>query len=297
MNAAGPADVPRTRLPPETERIDPATWAAHRFGLPPARWSALAGQHIWIIGGGSGYGRALAHALSAAQAQVWISGRRQAMLDETITSGNAYGINMSSCRSVTADITNESSLMAAARRIVEVAGRLDALACCAALPQPRAEGGTQPLLKLPPTRWQALMDTNVTGHWLAFRAAWPLWSASPRPRAVFFSSEAGWSFTPGFGPYNISKAALNNLGASLAAEAAEALPERDIQVNVLDPGEALSEMNRGSLNSPYTAAAMVLALLSHPQGGPNGCFFHRDGRHLAYCKAAPFAADLLAATG
>ena len=39
-----------------------------------------------------------------------------------------------------------------------------------------------------------------------------------RARLVLLTSEAGWAATPGFGPYNVSKAALNTLGASLAAE-------------------------------------------------------------------------------
>ena len=33
---------------------------------------------------------------------------------------------------------------------------------------------------------------------------------------------------------------------------------------------------------------MALALLSHPPGGPNGRFFHRDGRHLAFAHAQPW---------
>ncbi len=284
---------PHTQLQQESGRIDPASWAYHRFGLPVERWASLSGLRIWIIGGGTGYGRALAHALSAAQSRVWVSGRRQALLDGTIASGEAAGIDMRGCQTLVADITDGCSLAAAAQCIGDAAGQIDALVCCAALPQPRTEGGDLPLLNLPQASWQALIDTNVTGQLLAFRAAWPLWSASPHPRAVLFSSEAGWSFTPGFGPYNLSKAALNNLGASLAAEAAAALPGNDVQVNILDPGEASSEMNRGSPNSPYTVAAMVLALISHPRGGPNGHFFHRDGRHLAFCKAYPFASDLL----
>ena len=94
-----------------------------------------------------------------------------------------------------------------------------------------------------------------------------------RVRAVFFTSEAGWAFTPGFGPYNVSKRPRsNNLGASLAAEVAARHPGADVQVNVLNPGEARTEMNQGSSVSPYSVVSMTLALLSHPPGGPNGCF-------------------------
>ena len=45
--------------------------------------------------------------------------------------------------------------------------------------------------------------------------------------------------------------------------------------------EPRTEMNQGSAESPFTAVPMMLLLLSQPEGGPNGYFFHRDGRHLA----------------
>jgi NAD(P)-dependent dehydrogenase (short-subunit alcohol dehydrogenase family) len=112
-------------------------------------------------------------------------------------------------------------------------------------------------------------------------------------RVVLLTSEAGWAYTPGFGPYNVSKSALNNFGASLAAECGARCPSADVQINVLIPGEARTEMNRGSTISPYTIAPMMLALVSHPPGGPNGRFFHRDGRHLSFGYAEAFDRKLL----
>lgn len=138
-----------------------------------------------------------------------------------------------------------------------------------------------------------MVETNVTGPWLATRAALPLLAASRSARVLFTSSEAGWVFTPGFGPYNVTQAALNNLGASFAAECAARYPDRDFQVNVLVPAEARTEMNPGSSESPYAIVSMALALLSHPPGGPNGCFFHRDGRHLSFAYTKPYSRSLL----
>ena len=66
----------------------------------------------------------------------------------------------------------------------------------------------------------------------------------------------------------------------------------NISINMLVPGEAHTEMNQGSTDSPYSLACMALTLLSHPSGGPNGCFFHRDGRHLAFAYTPPFCGDL-----
>src|ERR1700733_11587780 len=70
------------------------------------------------------------------------------------------------------------------------------------------------------------------------RAALAVMKVDSAARIVLMTSEAGWASTPGFGPYNISKAALNSLGTSLAAESAQRFPGYDIQINVLVPGEA-----------------------------------------------------------
>jgi NAD(P)-dependent dehydrogenase (short-subunit alcohol dehydrogenase family) len=107
-------------------------------------------------------------------------------------------------------------------------------------------------------------------------------------RVLFITSEAGWAFTPGVGLYNVSKAALNNLAGSLAAEYEAAFPDIDIQMNSLAPGEARTEMNQHSTDSPYAVASMALILLSHPPNGPNGKFFHRDGRHLPFTYASAY---------
>ncbi len=128
--------------------------------------------------------------------------------------------------------------------------------------------------------WDRILRTNVTAPWLLTQAILPHIVKGGTVRVLFITSEAGWAFTPGFGQYNISKAALNSLGACMAEECTARYPELDTQINVLVPGEARTEMNQGSTESPYTIASMALLLLSHPKGGPNGKFFHKDGRHL-----------------
>ena len=67
----------------------------------------------------------------------------------------------------------------------------------------------------------------------------------------------------------------------------------DIQMNALIPGEARTEMNRGSTQSPYKVVSMALILLSHPRGGPNGRFFHRDGRHFGLGYTLPYDKPLI----
>lgn len=270
--------------------LDPAAWRQHHFGLPADRWTALAGRCFWVAGGGTGFGRSIAGALAAAGARVIISGRRQKKLVEAIGDIGRLGIDSTAMIPMPVDITDPAQVTAAAADISRQCGAIYGLVHCAAVPQPAA--GPWPLMDMEPEQWNRLLRTNVTGAWLVARAALSL-MATRGGRVVFLTSEAGWAATPGFGAYNVSKSGLNTLGASFAAECAARYPAADLQINVLVPGEALTEMNQGSTVSPWTVVGSALLLLSHPAGGPTGCFFHSDGRHLGFAYAAPYRRSLI----
>lgn len=273
------------------QHLNPADWRNHRFGLPVDRWKSLAGHAFWVTGAGTGYGQSIAIALATAGATVFLTGRRPSKLEDTRQQAAQAGANIADLIAVPADITDPEAVAQAIRTIAARTGSLRGLVNNAALPQPRSS--PHPLADLPVEVWDKLLKTNVTAQWLAARAALPLLSAGNGFRVVFMTSEAGWAFTPGFGPYNITKAAVNNLGASFAAECAARAPTGDVQINVLVPGEARTEMNQGSAESPFSVVGMTLLLLSHPAGGPNGCFFHRDGRHFEFAYAPPYRYSLL----
>lgn len=262
----------------------------HHFGLSAKRWDVLDDKTFWVTGGGTGYGKALATVLSAAGANVFISGRRREKLEQTISYIQEKGISATNVHIITLDITDPESVVRAAGTVLASTPVLSGLVHCAALPEPPC--GPFPLMAATPRQWADLMNTNVTGGWLTTQAVIGAMAEAGKARVVFFSSTAGWNFTAGFGPYNVSKAAVNNLGASFATEVAHRYPDSDIQINVLDPGEARTEMNQGSEESPYCVVPMTLLLLSHPPGGPNGKFFFRDGRHLEFLAAQPHAAPL-----
>jgi len=270
---------------------DFAAALAAGFGLPPERRASFAGRLYWITGAGTGYGRSIAWALAACGARVALSGRRSEKLRETAEMAARFGIAARSFLILPADICDAESVQAAAGEIQRSAGRLDGLIASAALPQPPL--GPAPLATASPEQWAVLMRTNAFGAWTACRAALPLLRGSDRPRILLLSSEAGWAATPGFGLYDISKAALNSLGYNLAHECAALEPERDWQINTLIPAEARTEMNRGSDLDPAMILPMTLALLGHPPGGPNGHFFHRDGRHFSFAYSAAYDRPLL----
>lgn len=274
-----------------TQRLDPADWRRHRFGLPPDRWDGLNRRVVWITGGGTGFGQAMAIALAAAGARVIITGRRLEKLNDTRTLAASLDVPTGDLTPLAADVTNPEEVDRAAREVLERFGPPHGLVNNAALSQRPA--GPWPLGMMTPEQWNAQITTNLTGPWLLSRAVGPAMAEAGTVRILFITSEAGWASTPGVGAYNVSKAALNSLSASWASELSARYPAADVQVNALIPGEARTEMNRGSQESPFTIACMALTLLSHPVGGPNGRFFHRDGRHFAFAYASAHDQSLL----
>jgi 3-oxoacyl-[acyl-carrier protein] reductase len=272
------------------EDADPREWERHRYGLSVERWETLRDQNFWITGAGTGFGRALAVALACAGAGVFLTGRRESKLLESIEEAEAMGAPRRNCTALPADITSEEQIAAAISLLEKARPSLRGVVHSAAVPQ--RNRSDWPLQEESLEFWLPMLRTNLLGSWLVTKAAIPLMMCAGAARVIFLTSEAGWANTGGFGQYNVSKAALNSLGFSLAEECALRYPQSDVQMNVVVPGEARTEMNQGSTQSPYTLASLVLLLLSHPPGGPNGRFFHRDGRHLEFGYAAPYPRSL-----
>jgi len=266
-------------------------WKEHRFGLPESRWSALKGKRFWITGAGTGYGRAIACSLAAAGAHVVLSGRRLFKLEETVEDMGRLGVDRASAFCLPVDLSDEKEIITACGELGARGICFDGIIHSAALPS--KPGCRYPLLDNSSEDWGRIMNVNVRAPWLLTRAALQSLFRSTVARILLITSEAGWAGTSGVGLYNISKAALNSLGQSMACEFAECFPRMEIQINVLSPGEAFTEMNQGSNVSPYAISSMTLALMSHPEGGPNGCYFHRDGRHLSFGHAKPFEKPLI----
>jgi NAD(P)-dependent dehydrogenase (short-subunit alcohol dehydrogenase family) len=272
------------------QKADPARWREHRFGMPADRWARLCGKSFWITGAGTGYGRSMAIALAAAGGRVFITGRRADKLGETLNEVARLAAGTERCQPIVCDLTNPGDVFAACEQVRRSCDSLFGLINNAALP---SSGRPQPLQQDSLEEWERMLRTNLTAPWLVTREIFRHMLKGREARVLFVTSEAGWASTPGFGPYNITKSGLNSLSASMASEYAASFPEADVQMNTIDPGEARTEMNQQSSHSPYSVVSMTLALLSHPRGGPNGKFFHRDGRHLGFAYAEPYGKPLL----
>lgn len=89
-----------------------------------------------------------------------------------------------------------------------------------------------PLGHIPPEIWAEVMELNLTANWRLIRAMDPLLRAALAGRAIFVTSAIGRESLAYWGPYAVSKIALEMLVKIYAAEIANSRA----RVNLIDPG-------------------------------------------------------------
>ena len=147
-------------------------------------------------------------------------------------------------------------------------GRVDALLANAGV-----LGAMTPLAHLQPKLWDEAVAVNVTANWRLIRAFDPLLRASHAGRVVFVSSGAARSHRAYWGSYSVTKAALESLALTYAAECAET----SVRVNLFNPGPTRTAMRAKAfpgedpmtLPAPEDVAPKIVELLS-PSCEKNG---------------------------
>lgn len=173
------------------------------------------------------------------------------------------------------DVTDQPSLDDLARELRTEYGRVDGLVNNAAIHYDTWQRAIDADLGTV----QEAFDTNVLGAWRATLTLLPLLRASSSARVVNVSSEAGSLSGMGGGTpaYRVSKAALNALTRTLAAE----LRASGILVNAVCPGWVATDMGGPGGRPVAVGATSVLWALDLPDSGPTGGFF-RDGRPVPW---------------
>ncbi len=179
-----------------------------------------------VTGGSSGIGRACASALAAAGCRVYEISRRDKPLD---------GVTH-----ITADVTDEGALAAAADRIAAEAGRIDILVCCAGF----GISGAVEFTPLADARRQ--LDVNFFGTVNAVRAVLPHMRRANGGRIVCTSSVAGAIPIPFQTYYSVSKAAVNAYVRALRCE----LRPFGIGVCAVMPGDIATGFTAAREKSP-----------------------------------------------
>jgi len=188
----------------------------------------FAGKVVWITGGGSGIGEALALAFAKEGADVAVSGRRQEKLDKVAEAIRALGQR---AIAVTCDVTDDATLQAAVERTVSELGRLDVAVANAGF----SVSGR--VMRHTVEDWRRQFDTNVIGAAMTIRSAMPE-LIKHDGRAVLIASVASMFTYPAGGPYCASKAALRAIGQALSLE----LVGTGVTCTTIHPGFVESEI-------------------------------------------------------
>ncbi|UQX87030.1 SDR family NAD(P)-dependent oxidoreductase [Jatrophihabitans telluris] len=232
-----------------------------------------------VTGAAHGLGLEVATQLAAAGMAVLIAAR-----DVDAATAAADPVAGVEALPVSLDISDPHSVTQAARVVAETPGRLDVLVNNAAGYVDWSETASGADLAAA----EAVMQINLFGTWRLTQALLPLLRRSPNPRVVNVSSGAGSHIDPDFGltarhgaaaTYGISKAALNALTATFAAE----LSDTDVLVNAVCPGLTATFPGAEQMGArPVNASARgVVWAATLPSDGPRGGFF-RDGQRLGW---------------
>lgn len=225
----------------------------------------LAGRIALVTGASRGIGREAAKALAAAGAHVIAVARTVGALEELDDEIKALG---GTATLVPLDLRDFPALDRLGASIFERWGRLDAF-----LGNAGVLGTLTPLAHLDPKVFQEAMDVNVTANWRMIRSFDPLLRRSDAGRVVFVTSGVARKYTPFWGIYAASKAALESLALTYAAEC-EATA---IRVNLFNPGplrtamraKAMPGEDPATLKPPSAAVPALVELLS-PSCTKNG---------------------------
>jgi NAD(P)-dependent dehydrogenase (short-subunit alcohol dehydrogenase family) len=194
---------------------------------PPA---ALAGRIALVTGASRGIGAATALALARMGAHVVAVARTVGGLEELDDAIRASG---GTATLVPLDLTDTDGIIRLAAALLERYQRLDILIGNAGL-----VGPSSPLDHVQPKDWDQVMAVNVTANWHLIRAMDALLRRSDAGRAVFLSSGAAHNMRAYRGPYSVSKAALEALVRTYAAET-QSTP---VRVNLVNPGPTRTRM-------------------------------------------------------
>jgi NAD(P)-dependent dehydrogenase (short-subunit alcohol dehydrogenase family) len=198
------------------------------------RGADVSGRRVVLTGAGRGLGRLLAHAFSAAGAQVALVSRTEA--DLTTVAAQLPGAALVLAGDVTDSDFNES----VADAVVTAWGGLDVWICNAGI-SPIVAGP----LETDPAVWRRILEANLTGAFLGARAAARVMQADGG-RIIFTGSVLGERPRAGLTAYSASKAGLVGLAKGLALD----LARDGITVNVVAPGWFDSPLAEGWKDSP-----------------------------------------------
>ncbi len=216
----------------------------------------LSGRTALVTGASRGIGRAVALALAHAGAHVIAVARTVGGLEELDDDIKTAG---GSATLVPLDLKDYEGIARLGGALCERFQTLDVLVGNAGI-----LGPLSPLSHVEPKAWDDVLAVNVTANWHLIRCMEPLLLKSDAGRAVFLSSGVSWTARAYWGPYATSKAALNTMVRTWAAETAKT----SLRVNLFTPGPIRTRMRAQampgedpmSLETPEQVAEKIVEL-------------------------------------
>lgn len=185
----------------------------------------LAGRVALVTGASRGIGAAVAKRFAAEGAHVIAVARTQSALerlDDAIQKAGGEPATL-----VPLDLKDFAKIDELGGIVAQRWKKLDILVGNAGV-----LGSLSPVAMSKPKMWQEVMDVNVMANYRLIRSFDPLLRASDAGRAIFVTSGLAEAAHAYWGAYASSKAALEMLVATYAAE----VKDTSLRVNLLDPG-------------------------------------------------------------
>jgi NAD(P)-dependent dehydrogenase (short-subunit alcohol dehydrogenase family) len=196
----------------------------------------LSGKVAVVIGGTSGIGRAIAHGLAEAGADVVPTSRRIEQVEAAAKEIEERGRRT---LRLTSDVSDRDSLQKLVDECVKEFGKIDILV--------NSAGRTkrQPTLDFSEEDWNDIMETNLSGTLRACQIFGRHFIERKYGRIINIASLSTFVSLFEVAAYSASKAAVASLTKSLAIEWAK----HGVNVNAIAPGVFKTDLNRNLLES------------------------------------------------
>lgn len=229
----------------------------------------LEGKIALVTGASRGIGAAVAKSLAAKGAHVIALARTTGGLEELDDEIKQLG---GAATLVPADLRNFDDLDRLGQALYERFKKLDILVGNAG-----QLGVLSPLPHVDQKAWDEVIAVNVTANYRLIRSLDLLLRAADAARAVFITSGAANKATAYWGPYAVSKAAMDLLVRTYAAE----VSTTNIKVNLFNPGPIRTRMRAKAmpgedpmtLEVPETVAEAIVELCQ-PSVSENGKLYN-----------------------
>jgi 3-oxoacyl-[acyl-carrier protein] reductase len=201
------------------------------------KMQSLKGKKALITGGSRGIGRATAVALAKEGVELGLIARSEGSFDSILKELTEIGATFVTA---TADVSQETEVQQAVRKIEDELGGIDILINNAGV------GARGSFMELSTDEWKKVLDTNVMGIVYVTKAALPGMIEKNKGDIINISSMSGLKGTEGSSAYSASKFAVIGMSESLMQE----VRRHNIRVSVLTPSLVDTEFTRGRDSEP-----------------------------------------------